>query len=223
MQYILTPIETAQSDLQKRLTHELETGKKVLWLVSGGSNIDATVAIQNKLDEELTENLSIMLIDERYGQPGHADSNWQQLMQAGFSPKKAHLMPVLLSNSNLDRTAMHYNNMTAQAFAENDVAIAQLGMGPDGHIAGILPHSMASKVSQQLAVGYEHESFNRLTLTFAAIEMVDAVYLFVYGESKRDALLKLRDEGLSPEDHPAQFLKQLPEVHLYNDQLTEDS
>ena len=223
MIYKRTPIENAQSDLYDKLKHELETGKKVLWFVSGGSNIEVTVNILDQMSEELTQNLSVMLIDERYGQPGHADSNWQQLMQAGLTPKRAHLMPILLSNSDLDRTAMHYNNTAAQAFAENDVSIAQIGMGPDGHIAGILPHSPAAKATQQLAVGYEHEPFKRLTLTFAAIEMIDTIYLLSYGESKRDALIRLRDEGLSPEEQPAQFLKQLPEVYLYNDQITETS
>lgn len=219
MFYRLVDIETAQNDLCDRLVAELKTGQKVLWLVSGGSNIGATVAIMNMLPEDLTSNLSIMLIDERYGRPGHADSNWQQLMQAGFTPKNAHLMPVLLSNSSLEATAMHYNNMAAQAFAENDVAIAQLGIGQDGKIAGILPHSIASKSGQQLAVGYEHEPFDRLTLTCAALEMMDAIYVFVYGESKKDALIKLQNEGLSSEEQPAQFLKQLPEVYLYNDQV----
>lgn len=214
-----TPLENAEKDLSNKLTHELQTGKKVLWLVSGGSNIKSTVTILKGMPEDLTENLSIMLIDERYGAPGHSDSNWQQLRQAGFSAKKAHLLPVLLSNSDLERTAMHYANMTAQAFAENDVSIAQIGMGPDGHIAGILPHCPASKMNQQIAIGYESTPHDRLTLTFSAMEMMDAIYLFAYGEAKREALLKLRDQGLPTEEQPAQFLKQLPEVYLYNDQI----
>lgn len=222
MLYIRTNLEQAQNDLYARLTDEIKSGKKVLWLVSGGSNIRTTVAIMNRMPEELTVHLSIMLIDERYGKPGNPDSNWHQLMQAGLSPKKAHLMPVLLSNSSLEQTAMHYNNMAAQAFAENDVLIAQLGVRPDGHIAGILPHSIASRTdiqNQQLAVGYHNDRFDRLTLTFSALEMMDAIYVFVFGEAKRHALITLQNEGLSAVDQPAQFLKQLPEVYLYNDQV----
>lgn len=218
MIYKHTSQKQAEDDLHKRIEDELKVGQKVLWLVSGGSNIGSTVSILNRIDGDLTANLSIMLMDERYGKPGHSDSNWQQLMQAGFSPKKAHLMPVLLSNSGLEQTAMHYNNTAAQAFAENDVSIAQLGMGPDGHIAGILPHTVASKPNQQLVIGYEHKPFHRLTLSFSALEMMDAIYLFAFGQSKKEAILKLQNEGLSPDDQPAQFLKQLPEVYLYSDQ-----
>ena len=222
MIYKLVDVKEAENNLKDRLLHELESGKNVLWLVSGGSNIGVTVEIMRNIPEGLTEHLSIMLIDERYGKPGHADSNWQQLMQAGLSPKNAHLMPVLLSNSALEQTAMHYNNMAAQAFAEADVCIAQVGMGIDGHIAGILPHTVTSVDNQQLAVGYQNEPFDRLTLTFSALEMMDAIYVFAYGDSKREAITTLQNEGLSPDDQPAQFLKQLPEVYLYNDQIGDE-
>jgi 6-phosphogluconolactonase/glucosamine-6-phosphate isomerase/deaminase len=221
MFYKLSELEEAENALLKRLVSELESNKQVLWLVSGGSNIDITVSIMSRIPEELTINLSIMLIDERYGAPGHKRSNWQQLRQAGFSGKQAHLMPVLLSNSDLDRTAMHYNNITAQAFAENDILIAQLGIGVDGEIAGILPYSEAAANNQQLAIGYKHKDCPRLTLTFSALEMMDAIYVYVYGETKRETLIALKTESISPREQPAQFLKDLPEVYLFNDQVGE--
>lgn len=218
MIYKKTDTKQAESDLGNRLKSELSTGKNVLWLVSGGSNILPTVAILNDIPEDLTKNLSIMLVHERYGEPGHPDSNWQQFMRAGLNPKKSNLIPVLLSNSTFDETARHYNNTTAEAFAENDVLIAQLGMGLDGHIAGILPHSVAAKINQ-LVVGYEQKPYKRLTLTLSALEMMDAIYVLAYGEHKRKAILKLHNEGLAASDHPVQYLKQLPEVYFYNDQV----
>ena len=220
MIYRLAKIEQAQADLSDRLKQELSSGKNVLWLVSGGSNILPTVDILNSLSESETENLSIMLIHERYGEPGHPDSNWQQFMHAGLNPKNTNLIPVLLSHSSFEETARHYNNTTAEAFAENDVLIAQLGMGSDGHIAGILPHSIASQTTQ-LVVGYEQTPYKRLTLTLSALEMMDAIYVLAYGKHKREAIVKLRDIGLAAEDQPVQFLKKLPEVYFYNDQVGE--
>lgn len=212
--------EQAVSDLRDRLTSELEKGMNVLWLVSGGSNIKPTVAVLNEIPDELTENLSIMLIHEFYGPAGHENSNSRQFNEAGLDPKKAHLVPALQSQCSFEDAIRYYNHVTAEAFAENDVLIAQLGMGVDGHVAGILPHTIAA-THNQLVVGYEHEGKKKLTLTLSSLEMMDAIYVLVYGEHKRDAIMKLHDIGLAAEDQPAQFLKQLDEVYFYNDQIDE--
>ena len=71
--------------LQARLELELTAGKKVLWLVSGGSNITASVQLMQNLADDLTKNLTIMAVDERYGLVGHADSNEGQLLAAGLT------------------------------------------------------------------------------------------------------------------------------------------
>jgi 6-phosphogluconolactonase len=220
MIYKLEPIENAERDLSDRLQAELASGQNVLWLVSGGSNILPTVDILKKMPEDLTDKLSIMLIHERYGEPGHPDSNWQQFLDAGLKPKKAKLIQILKEHATFDQTLKHYNNTTAEAFAENDILIAQLGMGPDGHVAGILPHSVAAQTTQ-LVVGYEHKPYKRLTLTLSALEMMDAIYVLAYGKHKRDTILKLHSTGLAAEDQPAQYLKQLAEVYFYNDQVGE--
>jgi 6-phosphogluconolactonase/glucosamine-6-phosphate isomerase/deaminase len=81
--------DEAIADFTDRLLAELSAGKKVLWLTSGGSNIKASVEIMSKVPEPLTANLSVMPSDERFGPPGHADSNWQKLLAAGFDGKQA--------------------------------------------------------------------------------------------------------------------------------------
>ena len=220
MNYRLVSIEKAQSDIKNRLVSELSDGKNVLWLISGGSNIKPTVAILNEIPENLTDKLTIMLIHELYGEPCHEASNYHQYKEAGLDPKKADMLPVLLNRSTFEETIRHYNNETAEAFADNDVLIAQLGMGVDGHVAGILPHTIAARTNQ-LVVGYEHDGKKKLTLTLASLEMMDSIYVLAYGEHKRDAINRLHDVGLAAEDQPAQFLKQLDEVYFYNDQVGE--
>jgi 6-phosphogluconolactonase/glucosamine-6-phosphate isomerase/deaminase len=206
--------------LAKRLSTELKRGRKVLWLVPGGSNISAAAAVMEALDEDLTEHLSILLTDERHGLPGHKDSNYRQLHDAGFSPKLAAFAPAIVEGLTLQETAHHYAELVEHAFASADVAIGQFGIGADGHIAGILPHSPAA-TSSDLVAGYEAGPYTRLTLTFETLSQLSVAYAFVFGKDKQPALQKLRDEEVSLQEQPSQILKHLPEAYVYNDQVEE--
>src|SRR5206468_12864722 len=167
MRIYLSDPDSAATALTERLQTELKDNKRVLWLVSGGSNISATVSILNNIPEDLTHNLSLMPVDERYGQPGHAGSNWQQLMAAGLDPKRAAVFPVLQADATFDAARLHYEAIASRLFAGCDIVVAQLGMGTDGHIAGILPSSPAVD-DTRLVCAYESQPYRRLTLTFEA-------------------------------------------------------
>lgn len=207
------------AELTKRLVDELSSGKRLLWLTSGGSNIQASAKIMSEIPKELTRQLSVMPIDERYGPVGHKDSNWAQLMQAGFNPQHATLMPVLTDGQEFTETARAYDAMAKKAFTDHDIVIAQCGMGDDGHVAGILPGSPATATNDKWACGYESPPYQRLTLTFQSLEHVTAIYTFAFGASKLPALQNLQDSELNLAHQPAQVLKQIPESYLYNDQL----
>ena len=220
MQFILTPDSaTAISDLQARLIDELTAGKKVLWLVSGGSNIDASVLIMAGIEPSLKTNLYIMLSDERYGPVGHADSNFQQLQDKGFNMKDATIIPTLQDNLSLDETAFAYAGIIQQYFSEADIVISQLGIGADGHIAGILPGSLAATTTDALVIGYQSDPFQRITCTFRALQAIDANYSLVYGADKQNALTRLQQTDVALVEQPSQILKQLSEAYVYNDQI----
>lgn len=224
MEYIQTTgWEDGVADLTRRLASELSEGKRVLWLVSGGSNIGASVAIMGKLTEELSKNLTIGLIDERYGPVSHADSNWLQLMNAGFEPGSAKFIPVLQDGLDLEATAKAYNEELAKALAENDVVIAQLGVGSDGHIAGILPNSPAAIEQTALVIGYDGEQYQRITTTPAAFWHFDVAYAFAFGDNKHQAIASLQTKKIPIREQPAQVLKELPEAYIYSDQLQEET
>jgi 6-phosphogluconolactonase/glucosamine-6-phosphate isomerase/deaminase len=204
----------------ERLKTELESGKKVLWLTSGGSNIRASVQIMNQLPAELTAKLTVMPSDERYGEPGHANSNWAQLLNEGFGAKQAKLLPVLKPGQSFESARQDYEAMVEQAFGDCDFSIAQLGIGEDGHILGILPDSPAVEASG-LVSAYEGGGYQRLTMTFQAFGRTDIVYAFAFGEGKLNALTNLKDQALPLSEQPAQFLKQMAEAYVYNDQVDE--
>ncbi len=219
MQLLLTPdTSVAIAALQQRLSFELEAGRKVLWLVSGGSNIDASVKIMPAIMPALRPKLTIMLSDERYGPIGHADSNYQQFLDKGFACEPAIFIPTLQPGLTLDETANAYAKVVAAEFAQADIIISQLGIGADGHIAGALPGTPAT-LSEDLVSGYKSDPYERITLTFSALSQINVNYSLVYGADKQTALLNLRDRQLPLTEQPAQILKQLPDAYVYNDQV----
>lgn len=221
MQFIpTTNANLPGEDLARRLGQALVNGKRVLWLVSGGSNIPTTVRVQKQLIEKLAgplNNLMIMLVDERFGPVGHPDSNWQQLLAAGLEPALAAATPVL-SGKPLAATLADYTDKLAANLAAADLVIAQLGLGADSHLAGILPHSNAIQIDQ-LVASYEAPPFVRLTLSLKALARVQVAYVLAFGQSKRPAVQSLRSEDRPVSEAPSQFLKQVPEAYLYSDQL----
>jgi 6-phosphogluconolactonase/glucosamine-6-phosphate isomerase/deaminase len=206
--------------LTARLRKELGTGKRVLWLLGGGSNIAASVKVMDAITDEESEKLAIFLTDERYGELDHQDSNARQLREAGFQPKQAIFVPTLASGLSLGETEERYAQALQTAMEHADVIIGQFGMGPDGHIAGILPNSPATTATGWVT-GYEAPPYVRITMTFEALRRITAAYLFVFGASKQEAVSNLQTETLPLEQQPAQILKELPEAYVYSDQLEE--
>jgi 6-phosphogluconolactonase/glucosamine-6-phosphate isomerase/deaminase len=201
-----------------RLTTALSTGQKVLWLVPGGSNIAAVIKVMQALTPDLTAHLTITLTDERYGVEGFADSNAAQLLAQGFDTKQAVWLPVLVGDRSLAETRLAYEVTIRQALNNVDTVIGQFGIGPDGHICGILPGSPAT-ASPDMVAAYEAPSFTRVTLTAHALKHLNVAVAMVFGDDKHEALLRLRDETIPYVDQPSQILKELPEAYVYNDQI----
>ncbi len=206
--------------LVNELIAYLNAGKKVLWLIAGGSNIPTAVAVMSRVRSnvaaERLSKLTISQTDERYGPIGHQDSNWRQMIEAGFDFVGTNVLPVL-RDLPLDETADEWSKEMDKAFADADIVVGQFGMGQDGHIAGILPHSQAVNVPGSVA-SYE-DKFTRITLTPAMLKRIGIAYAFVYGDMKKKAVADLRDEELSLDEEPAQVFKDMPEVHFYTDCL----
>ena len=218
MQFIRGEASEGAAALAMALKTALEQGKRVLWFFSGGSNIPLTVRIIGRLPAELTKNLVIMPVDERFGPVGHADSNVQQLLDAGFDSKRATFVPVL-DGSDETTTVRRFSDHLTNFLAKSDAVIGQLGMGADGHIAGILPHSPAIGAQGQVAIYDGSDGRRRVTPTFGVLQKLTATYLFAYGSSKKAALEQLRNDTLPLAEQPAQILKDMPNVYVYNDQI----
>ena len=212
-------------EMADRIVQALSNGAKVLWLVCGGSNIPFSVEAMNIIRQSVGNsalaNLTVGLTDERYGPVEHSDSNWKLLLENGFLLSGVSQMP-MLSGKPLEETVCSYADRLKAVMsgitALNGLIVAQFGMGADGHIAGIFPHSVAVS-DQRFVCGYKADTFTRMTLTPVALKEVMTAYAFVFGNTKRAALRRLHDEDLSVDEQPAQILKQIKEVSLYSDQI----
>lgn len=200
--------------LAEVIGEKLRGGKRVLWLVSGGSAIAVAAEASKQLQGVPLENLTVTLTDERYGDVGHPDSNWSQLQTAGFDLPDANLLPVLHGDG-MQATVQKFATALEQTLAEVDFRIGLFGIGVDGHTAGILPHSVAV-AETNLASGYDGGNFLRITMTPPAIARLDEAIAYAVGEAKWPVLDQL-ESGIPADDQPAQFLKQVPTVTIYND------
>lgn len=86
-----------------------------------------------------------------------------------------------------------------------DFDVHLLGMGGEGHINSLFPHSPAVLEAQRLVVGVEDSPKpppQRITLTLPAIQLAREVWLVVSGDSKADAVAAAF-AGASSADIPA--------------------
>lgn len=197
------------------LCAHLDKGESVLWLVPGGSAIAVAAAVSQRLSHHDVSKLYVTLTDERYGPVGHADENWQQLETAGFTLPGAQLYPVLSGANQADTTAKFADYIKEQ-LAARDFKIGLFGMGPDGHTAGILPGSSAVTATG-LAATYDAGNYKRITLTPPAISQLDEVVVYALGDNKKQPLEALQT-SLPLAEQPAQILKQVPTLTIFNNQ-----
>lgn len=212
-------LKRCESAIAKGLQSALRSYGRVLWIVPGGSNITVITAVMDKISPADSAKLAIMLSDERYGPVGHPDSNLKQLYDSGFKPKRAMVIPILRPGAPLGITTSLYAEAASVAFGAANYILAFLGMGPDGHIAGILPESPASKARQAWVVSYETPEFTRITLTPFALSHVTEAFVLARGEAKKPALQLLQAKSLPITKQPAQLLKKLHSVVIFNDQI----
>jgi 6-phosphogluconolactonase/glucosamine-6-phosphate isomerase/deaminase len=149
-----------------RLIESLRAGVHVLWLISGGSCIPIAVEVAKRLQKYNVSNLTVTLTDERYGLLGHADSNWQQLLDAGFVLPGATLVPLL-------------GGQGRQAIAEKLAATLRefLGTGPQdiaissGRSMGSLPSAHDPSLPLQNAESRRSVPLTKLCYTLGLFGM----------------------------------------------------
>lgn len=158
---------------------------------------------------------AICVVDERYGEPFHGDSTEFLLREQGvkeYADKHCIETHKVLKGKGFEETAAVYAKEIEELFARFSKRVGVMGVGSNLHTAGIFPNSMATE-SHELVIGEEVEDKfrERVTLTFSALEKFSAFVILMFGEEKREAVLKMLDESENDmHEFPAIFYRKAP-------------
>ena len=187
--------ETVSSYIAERIGAQLDSGKTVAWFVSGGSNIPVELATIEKLNNtQNPEKLHIVLVDERFGPVGHANSNWQSMNLEDHNSAGHILHPMLMDGDTIESATERYDSTVAKLLAEGAYTIGQFGLGADGHTAGLLPGNPVTK-SDSLYANYQGKDFERITATPKLIAQLDECILYAIGDDKAQAFADMQLPG----------------------------
>jgi 6-phosphogluconolactonase/glucosamine-6-phosphate isomerase/deaminase len=212
----LKPYDDIIPYLAERLNEHLNRNETVLWLIPGGSAIAIAVEVAKRIaNNPNLSNLSVTLTDERYGNPGHADENWQQLNKAGLALDGAALYPVLHGEDGLT-TAHTYATTLATLLDAADYSVGLFGIGADSHIAGIKPASDAVD-THELTSYYIGEDFERVTISFEVMKQLNEVLVAASGEQKFPTIRAILHETYPLDERPAHILQTLSNVSLFTE------
>ncbi len=141
--------------------------------------------------------------DERCVPPDDEDSNQRLCREALLDPvgPVRSIHPMYLGGAPADAAGTYQ----AELARLDRFDLVHLGMGPDGHCASLFPGSTALDVTDEQVLVLPNTDPNatnpheRITLTLPAISRARLVVFTVAGDSKRDALARVR----AGEDLPA--------------------
>jgi 6-phosphogluconolactonase/glucosamine-6-phosphate isomerase/deaminase len=204
----------------------------ILFLSSGGSCLPLLDAIDNSFQNQ---NITVGMIDERYTEESK-NSNFSQVMETTWAKQASKAGVRFLStrtkdSETLEKFSMRFKKQIQNWLEENPEGkvIATLGIGPDGHIAGILPFPKdpaafeALFEKEKMATGYatektKSEHTERVTVTLPFLrEKVDEAVVFAAGENKKEALMETLSKPGTLAAIPARIIHQMKLVTLFTD------
>ncbi len=215
MQIVLVNSLEAGIEKAKEILYEKVDNKTALFL-SGGKTPEPLY--QRLATEQIIKPAAAAIVDERFGNPMHQNSNELMISQTGlfeyFSRNKIPFFSALQKDVSCEEAAKKYDEKIREIFFHFPHSIGITGIGKDGHTAGIAPNRddfknpLFADSQKNLfvscfndATGYFKE---RITLTFAGLSLLDFIIVFAFGEEKQEALQKVFSKG-SLEEIPARI------------------
>ena len=181
--------------LVRRMMLAFRSEKKLLLLLSGGSavNLYQRLAEYIKRSQFVSENLAVGQVDERFRPENSDDINAVQIEKTGLIEvlkRKGIKFYKILQKGSLERAADEYNRIMEELFRSYKFKMAILGIGRDGHTAGLLPGYRKEWDKNTFVTGYKNkgEFPERITITPKAFGRLDYGLTIVAGEEKREVM-----------------------------------
>lgn len=192
-----------------------------LLALSGGTAPDYRVMIADP-DDVIPG--AICVVDERYGEPFHQNSNEFLMKNMGicnFAESHAIEFVKALTDADFQKAASDYNLKIANLFQKFAKKVGIMGVGANSHTAGIFPNSKAVD-STDLVIGeiVDDKFPQRITLTLHALSKFTNFIILMFGEEKRDVILKMQNESENDiKNYPAVFYRKAQaKCYLITDQ-----
>lgn len=221
--------------LVEKVKEAIERYGKVLLLLSGGSSVNLYGKLAEYIRENKPKNLIIGQVDERFRPNSEFVKNyelrtdreinanaigetglWEACGKAGV---KYDIVP---QEGEMEEAAGIYNARMHERMNEKYYKMAVLGVGEDGHTAGLLPGYQSDWDKKRYAVGYRNDGKfpMRITLTPWALGELDYVIITAAGEKKRKALKNiLRNNPADTDKYPGLILNKIKKSDLYTDMI----
>lgn len=232
-------------EIAKKILYLLtEKNPNTILFLSGGKTPEDLYKQLSK--EEKLKVKAVAMADERFGSRLHNNSNEGMIKDTGllnyFESQNIPFYPIITETARYAPNGVNDNGnrMETQEWLADNYSrlffptlnegskfefakrVAVLGIGKDGHTAGIAPNrkDFTNPIfSKYLWV----DSFNdpksmdeggfgtRITLTFKALRSMDTLLVLAFGEEKREAISKIFKQG-PLEEIPARFYVSEPQI-----------
>ncbi len=191
-------------------------GRALIVLTGGGTGIGLLEHVRDNGDAIDWSKVRLFWGDERYVPEDDDERNEKQarealLNQIDIPAANVHAMPASDGEfgDDLDAAALSYEQVLA-AIADDgepvpDFDVHLLGMGGEGHINSLFPHTPAVREATRQVVGVTDSPKpppKRITLTLPAVARSREVWLVVAGAEKAGAVAAAVG-GADPDDVPA--------------------
>jgi 6-phosphogluconolactonase len=146
--------------------------------------------------------VQVMQIDERVAPEGHADRNLTHIKEnlldrTPLPPENIHPMPVTVADSEI-AIAQYAATLKQVAGSPPVLDLAQLGLGPDGHTASLVPGDAVLNIADaDVAMTEPYQGRRRMTLTYPMINRSRRILWVVTGTDKAPILPRLLKEDVS--------------------------
>jgi 6-phosphogluconolactonase len=191
-------------------------GRALISLTGGGTGIALLEHVRDNGGTIDWSKVHVFWGDERFVPENDDDRNEKQAREAlldHIDIPTANVHPMAPSDGefgrDLDAAALAYEQVLAANAMDGGPGPAfdvhLLGMGPEGHVNSLFPHTPAVRETSRQVVGVPDSPKpppQRITLTLPAVERSREVWLVVAGADKADAVAAAVG-GADPDEVPA--------------------
>jgi 6-phosphogluconolactonase len=191
-------------------------GSAQIVLTGGGTGVGLLKRVGERGEKIDWSKVHLFWGDDRYVPEDDDERNYKQAREAlldriGIPPANVHAMAASDGEfgDDVDAAALAYEHVLAANAEPGEPApyfdVHLLGMGGEGHINSLFPHTPAVRETSRMVVGVSDSPKpppRRITLTLPAIQRSQEVWLIVSGAGKADAVAAAIG-GADPVDVPA--------------------